>query len=157
MQKITPFLWFDNNLEQAIELYTSVFKDMKVDSITRYGKEGVGPEGTMMSATFHYKGQEFTGFNGGPMFPFTEAISMFVLCDTQAEIDELWEKLSAGGQKVQCGWLKDRFGLSWQIVPTILSQLTQTNDPEKAKNVYQAMLRMTKLDIDLLKKAYEQG
>jgi predicted 3-demethylubiquinone-9 3-methyltransferase (glyoxalase superfamily) len=157
MQKITPFLWFDNNVDEAIRLYSSIFKDFKIDSISRYGESGPGPAGTVMTATFHINGQEIIALNGGPVFHFTEAISFFVTCDTQAEVDDLWEKLSDGGEKGQCGWLKDKFGLSWQIVPAILGELLGDKNAAKSANVTKAMLRMTKLDIDLLKKAYEQG
>jgi predicted 3-demethylubiquinone-9 3-methyltransferase (glyoxalase superfamily) len=157
MQKITPFLWFDNNLEDAIKLYSSVFKDIKVDSISRYGEGGPGPAGTVMTATFHINGQEIMALNGGPQFHFTEAISFFVTCQTQAEVDELWEKLSEGGVKDQCGWLKDKFGLSWQIVPSILGDLLQDKNASKAANVMKAMLQMTKLDIARLQQAYAEG
>lgn len=156
MQKITPFLWFDNNAEEAINLYTSIFKNSKITSMTRYGDGGPGPKGTVMTATFQLEGQEFTALNGGPHFKFTEAISLYVKCNTQEEIDELWEKLIAnGGQAQQCGWLKDKFGLSWQIIPPILGELLGDKDPEKAKRVMAAMMKMVKIDIVSLKKAYE--
>jgi predicted 3-demethylubiquinone-9 3-methyltransferase (glyoxalase superfamily) len=157
MPKITPFLWFDNNLEDAVKLYSSVFKDFRMDSISRYGEGGPGPAGTVMTATFHINGQEIMALNGGPEFHFTEAISFFVTCQTQTEVDELWEKLSEGGVKDQCGWLKDKFGLSWQIVPSILGDLLQDKNAEKAANVMKAMLQMTKLEIDKLQQAYNEG
>ncbi|MFL5576015.1 MAG: VOC family protein, partial [Gemmatimonadaceae bacterium] len=123
MQKITPFLWFDNDLEEAMNLYSSIFKNAKIVDVTRYGDAGPGPKGTVMTATFELEGQRFMGLNGGPHFKFTEAVSFFVSCETQREVDELWAKLSAGGAEGQCGWLKDRFGLSWQIVPTALGEM----------------------------------
>jgi predicted 3-demethylubiquinone-9 3-methyltransferase (glyoxalase superfamily) len=155
MKKITPFLWFDNNVGEAIDFYTSIFKDSKVMNVTRYGDAGPGPKGSIMTATFELEGQKFMALNGGPHFKFTEAISFCVNCETQAEVDEYWEKLSAGGQKSQCGWLKDQFGLSWQIVPEILGQLLSDPDPKKSQSVMQAMLKMTKLDISALKQAAE--
>lgn len=155
-QKITPFLWFDNNLEEAMNFYTSIFKNAKIGNVTRYGEGGPGPKGTVMSGTFELEGQEFFALNGGPMFKFTEAISFFVRCETQAEIDELWEKLSAGGEKQRCGWLKDKFGLSWQIIPPILTEFLRDKDPDKSKRVMQAMLKMDKIDIKALKQAYDQ-
>jgi predicted 3-demethylubiquinone-9 3-methyltransferase (glyoxalase superfamily) len=153
MKKITPFLWFDNNVGEAIDFYTSIFKDSKVMHVTRYGDAGPGPKGSVMTATFELEGQKFMALNGGPHFKFTEAISFFVNCETQAEVDEYWEKLSAGGKTSQCGWLKDKFGLSWQIVPEILGQLLSDPDPKKSQSVMQAMLKMTKLDIAALKQA----
>lgn len=155
MQKITPFLWFDGNAEEAINLYVSVFKNSKITSVARYGDAGPGPKGTVMTATFQLEGQEFFALNGGPMYKFTEAISLFVNCETQEEIDDKWEKLSAGGAKSRCGWLKDKFGLSWQIVPSILGPMLQDKDPKKAQRVMMAMLQMDKLDISKLKQAYE--
>src|SRR5207245_9467906 len=122
MQKITPFLWFDGNAEEAMNFYTSIFKNSKIGRITRYGDAGPGPNGTVMSATFQLDGQEFMALNAGPQFKFTEAISFYVNCETQEEVDELWKKLSAGGEKSRCGWLKDKFGLSWQIIPAALGQ-----------------------------------
>jgi len=157
MQKITPFLWFDDQAEQAVKFYTSIFKNSKIGTITRYGEQGPGQPGTVMSATFFLEGQEFMALNGGPEFSFTPAISFFVHCETQEEIDDLWEKLSDGGQVQQCGWLTDKFGVTWQIVPTILGQLLNDPDPQKSSSVTQAMLQMVKLDIGLLKQAYEQG
>ena len=157
MQKITPFLWFDDKAEEAMNLYISVFKNSKAISVTRYGKEGPGQPGTVMTATFQLDGQEFYALNGGPVFTFSQAISFFVNCETQGEVDELWEKLSEGGEKGRCGWLKDRYGVSWQIVPSILGELMQDKDPEKAQRVTKAMLQMGKLDIKALKQAHEQG
>jgi predicted 3-demethylubiquinone-9 3-methyltransferase (glyoxalase superfamily) len=157
MQKITPFLWFDNNAEEAVNLYTSLFKDSKIVSVARYGEEGPGPKGTVMTIAFQLEGQEFLALNGGPVFTFTEAISFFVNCETQQEVDYLWEKLSEGGKKDRCGWLKDKYGISWQIVPTILGKLMQDKDPEKSRKVTQAMLQMDKLDIAKLMQAYEQA
>ena len=156
MQKITPFLWFDGKAEEAANFYTSIFKNSKVGRITRYGEAGPGPKGTAMSATFQLEGQEFMALNGGPQYKFTEAISFFVNCETQEEVDDLWEKLSAGGEKGRCGWLKDKFGLSWQIIPSALGQMLGDKDPEKSKRVMQAMLQMNKIDIKALKQAYEQ-
>ena len=154
-QKITPFLWFDNQAEEAVNFYVSIFKNSKITSIDRYGEAGPGPKGTVMTASFELEGQGFMALNGGPEFRFTEAISFFVSCETQAEVDELWEKLSAGGEKGPCGWLKDKYGVSWQIVPTILGELLNDPDPEKSKRVMQAMLQMKKIDINALKRAYE--
>ncbi len=155
-QKITPFLWFDNTAEEAMHLYTSIFKNSQIVSVSRYGEAGPGQAGTVMTATFTLDGQEFMALNGGPEFKFTEAISFFVNCETQEEVDELWERLSEGGEKGQCGWLKDKFGVSWQIVPTALGELLGDKDPEKAKRVLEAMLQMHKIDIAKLKQAYEQ-
>ena len=156
MQKITPFLWFDTQAEEAMNFYVSIFKNSKVLGSSRYGEAGPGPKGTVMVATFQLDGQEFMALNGGPHFKFTEAISLLVLCETQAEIDEMWEKLSEGGATSQCGWLKDKFGLSWQVIPPILSGLMQDEDPERSKRVMQAMLKMTRIDIEALKQAYEK-
>ena len=156
-QKITPYLWFDDQAEEAMEFYTSVFKNSKVGTVTRFGDEVPGPKGKVMTGTFEIEGQEFMVLNGGPEFKFTEAISFFVHCETQEEVDYLWEKLSDGGEKSQCGWLKDKFGVSWQIVPNILGELMNDPDAEKARRVTKAMLQMTRLDIKLLKEAYEQG
>jgi predicted 3-demethylubiquinone-9 3-methyltransferase (glyoxalase superfamily) len=155
-QKITPFLWFNNNAEEAINFYTSIFKNSKILNIARYGDAGPGPKGTVMTATFQLNGQVFIALNGGPQFKFTEAISFLVNCETQQEVDEFWEKLSAGGEKSRCGWLKDKYGLSWQVVPTILGELMSDKDREKSKRVMNAMLQMDKIDIKGLKKAYEQ-
>ncbi len=155
MQKIIPFLWYDKEAEEAANFYVSVFKDSKILSVTRYGEAGPGPKGTVMSVTFRLEGQDFSALNGGPIYKFTPAISLFVNCTTQAEIDELWEKLSAGGQKGQCGWLTDKYGVSWQVVPTILGEMLNDKDPAKAERVVRAMLQMTKLDLGKLKQAYE--
>jgi predicted 3-demethylubiquinone-9 3-methyltransferase (glyoxalase superfamily) len=156
MQKITPFLWFDDQAEEAMNFYVSIFKNSKILSVNRYGEAGPRPKGKVMTATFQLNGQEFMALNGGPEYHFTEAISFFVNCETQAEVDELWDKLSAGGEKGQCGWLKDKFGLSWQIVPTALGQLLGDPDPQKSQRVMQAMLKMTKIDIAALRRVYEQ-
>jgi predicted 3-demethylubiquinone-9 3-methyltransferase (glyoxalase superfamily) len=155
MQKITPFLWFDNKAEEAMNFYVSIFKNSKIMGVSRNGNAGPGPKGTVMSGTFQLDGQEFMALNGGPMFKFTEAVSLFVNCETQEEVDELWEKLSAGGQKSRCGWLKDKFGLSWQIIPSPLGKMLGDKDPAKSKRVMQAMLKMDKIDIAGLKKAYD--
>ena len=156
MQKITPFLWFDNQAEEAANFYVSIFKNSKILSISRYGEAGPGPKGSAMTVMFQLDGEEFIALNGGPLFKFTEAISFVVNCETQQEVDEFWEKLSEGGEESRCGWLKDKYGLSWQIVPTILVELLQDKDPEKAKRVMEAMLQMNKIDIKKLKQAYEQ-
>jgi predicted 3-demethylubiquinone-9 3-methyltransferase (glyoxalase superfamily) len=153
MPKVTPFLWFNDQAEEAVNLYTSIFKNSKILSMSYYGEGSPGTPGKVMTATFQIEGQEFMALNGGPEFPFTEAISLFVTCETQAEVDELWEKLSAGGSESQCGWLKDKFGLSWQIVPSVLGELLASPDPEKAQRVMKAMLKMVKLDIEKLKAA----
>ncbi len=150
MQKITPFLWFDNQVEEAMKFYVSIFKDAKILSATP------GPDGKIMMGSFQIEGQEFMALNGGPMYKFTEAISLFVNCETQAEVDTLWEKLSAGGETSQCGWLKDKYGLSWQIIPHQLGELMSDKDPQKAGRVMQAMLKMTKIDIAQLQAAYNQ-
>lgn len=157
MQKITTFLWFNDNAEAAMNLYTSIFKNSKILSVNRYG-EG-GPEaGKVMTATFQLEGQEFMALNGGPHFKFTEAISLFVSCDSQAEVDDLWAKLTAdGGEESQCGWLKDKFGLSWQIIPTALGEALGDPDPAKAQRAMQAMLQMQKIDIQKLQDARDQG
>ena len=156
MQKITPFLWFDDKAEEAMNFYVSIFKNSKRRRISRYGEAGPGPKGSVMVATFQLEGLEFMALNGGPHFKFTEAISLVVDCKTQEEVDTFWEKLSEGGSKGQCGWLKDKFGLSWQIVPTILGELMSDPDPEKSKRVMTAMLQMKKLDVNALKRAYDQ-
>jgi predicted 3-demethylubiquinone-9 3-methyltransferase (glyoxalase superfamily) len=157
MQKITPFITFDNQAEEAVNLYVSIFRNSKIVSMNRYGEGGPAPAGSVMSATFLLEGQEFYALNGGPHFTFSDGISLFVSCVTQAEVDELWEKLSEGGEKGPCGWLKDKFGVSWQIIPTALGELLGDKDPEKAGRVMQAMLKMTKIDIAALKRAYEQA
>jgi predicted 3-demethylubiquinone-9 3-methyltransferase (glyoxalase superfamily) len=156
MQKITPFLWFDSNAEEAVNFYTSVFKNSKIGAISRYGEAGPGPKGTVMTASFTLDGLEFVALNGGPHYKITPAISFVVNCETQAEVDYYWEKLTAGGQEVQCGWLTDKFGVSWQIVPTVLSRLAADKNPTKVKNVMQAMMQMVKLDIAKLEQAYAQ-
>ena len=154
MQKITPCLWFDGNAEEAVKFYTSVFRNSKVVSVTRCGEAGPWPEGTVLVMYFQLEGQDFIALNGGPQFKFNEAISLSVDCETQQEVDELWTKLTAdGGQPSQCSWLKDKFGLSWQIVPRILPQLLADKDPEKAKRAMQAMMQMGKIDIKRLKEA----
>ena len=154
MQKITPFLWFDANAEEAVAFYTSVFKDSKVLATARYGEAGPGPKGSVMTMKFVLNGQEFIALNAGPHFQFNEAVSFVVDCETQQEVDYYWSKLTAGGKEVQCGWLKDKFGLSWQITPTILPQLLQDKDPQKANRVMQAMMKMVKIDIEGLKRAH---
>ncbi len=156
MQKITTFLTFDNQAGEAVNFYVSIFRNSKITSISRYGEGGPGPKGSVMSATFVLEGQEFTALNGGPHFTFADGISLFVNCETQKEVDELWEKLSEGGEKGQCGWLKDKFGVSWQIIPTALGQMLGDPDPRKSQNVMQAMLQMTKIDMAALRRAYEQ-
>jgi predicted 3-demethylubiquinone-9 3-methyltransferase (glyoxalase superfamily) len=153
MQKITPFLWFNDNAEEAMNFYVSIFKNSKVGSVSRYGEAGPGPKGSVMSATFSLEGQEFMALNGGPHYKFTPAISLYVNCETQAEVDELWEKLSAGGRKDRCGWLQDKFGLSWQIIPSALPRLLGDKDPAKAQRAMQAMLQMDKIDIKKLEDA----
>ncbi len=154
MQKITPFLWFDNKAEEAMNFYVSIFKNSKVVGVSRYGDAGPGPKGSVMTATFELEGQRFIALNGGPTFTFTPAISFFVNCETQAEVDDLWAKLSAGGREDRCGWLQDKYGLSWQIIPATLMELMQDKDPEKSKRVMQAMLQMSKINIEELKRAY---
>ncbi len=153
MQKITPFLWFDDKAEEAMNFYVSIFKNSKTGRVTRYGDAGPGPKGSVMSATFELGGQEFFALNGGPHFTFTPAISFFVNCETQQEVDEFWEKLSEGGEKQRCGWLKDKYGLSWQIVPSILGKLLQDKDAAKSTRVMKAMMQMDKLDIRGLEQA----
>jgi predicted 3-demethylubiquinone-9 3-methyltransferase (glyoxalase superfamily) len=155
MQKITPFLWFDGNAEEAMNFYVSIFKNSRVVSVTRYGEAGPGPKGTVMSATFELEGQPFYALNGGPLFSFTPAISFFVNCETQAEIDDLWAKLSKGGEAQRCGWLRDRFGLSWQIVPGVLGKMLGDKNAERAQRVMTAMLQMDKIDISGLRQAYD--
>jgi predicted 3-demethylubiquinone-9 3-methyltransferase (glyoxalase superfamily) len=154
-QKITPFLWFDGKAEEAMNFYVSIFKNSKVVQLTRYGDAGPGPKGTVMSAIFQLEGQEFYALNGGPQFKFSPAISLFVNCETQQEVDELWEKLSAGGKRNRCGWLDDKFGLTWQIIPTTLGRLLQDKDAAKANRVMKAMMQMDKIDIARLEQAYE--
>jgi len=155
MQKISPFLWYNDNAEDAVNFYMSIFKNSKILAVARYGESGPGPKGSVMTINFQIDGQEFIALNGGPHFTFNEAISFSVDCETQEEVDELWEKLSAGGQKSQCGWLKDKFGLSWQVNPRSLGEMLSDKDPEKAKRVMEAMLQMDKIDIKALKQAYD--
>jgi len=156
MQKISPCLWFDGKAEEAMNFYMSVFKNGKTVNVMRYGEAGPGPKGSVLAVTFELEGQEFMGLNGGPQFQFTPAISMFVKCQTQAEVDDYWEKLLAGGGKAQqCGWLTDKYGVSWQIVPTVLGDMLQSKDAAKSQRAMQAMMKMVKLDIVGLKKAFE--
>ena len=155
IQKITPFLWFNDNAEEAVNFYISIFKNARIERIARYGDAGPGPKGTVMIVDFQLEGQPFIALNGGPEYTFTPAISFLVNCATQQEIDDLWEKLTAGGEEVACGWLKDRYGVSWQIVPTVLGDLMQDRDPEKAQRVTQALFQMKKIDIKTLQEAYE--
>ncbi len=155
MQKITPFLWFNDQAEEAMNFYISIFKNSKVINVSRCGDAGPGPKGSVLTATFELNGQKFIALNGGPQFNFSEAISFLINCKTQKEIDDLWEKLSAGGTKSRCGWLKDKFGLSWQVIPTALGEMLQDKDPARSKRVMQAMLQMDKIDIAQLKQAYE--
>jgi predicted 3-demethylubiquinone-9 3-methyltransferase (glyoxalase superfamily) len=157
MKKITPFLWFDNNAEEAANFYVSLFKNAKIGEVRRYGEGGPGPAGSVMTINFELEGQEFSAINGGPYFQFTPAISLFVDCVDQAEVDELWNKLSEGGSKSRCGWLKDKYGLSWQIIPRALGEMLQDPDPEKAGKAMTAMLGMSKIDIDALKQAVASG
>jgi predicted 3-demethylubiquinone-9 3-methyltransferase (glyoxalase superfamily) len=154
-QKITPFLWYDDNAEEAVNFYVSIFKNSRIKDVSRYGEAGPGKAGTVMTITFELEGQEFIALNGGPHFKFTEAISLSVDCQTQEEVDEFWEKLSAGGEKGPCGWLKDKYGLSWQIDPEILGELLRDPDPSKSNRVMRAMLKMNKIDIAALRRAYE--
>jgi predicted 3-demethylubiquinone-9 3-methyltransferase (glyoxalase superfamily) len=157
MTKITPMLWFDTQAEEAANLYTSIFENSRILKIARYGEAGPGSKGSVMTVAFTLFGQEFTALNGGPLFKFTEAISFVVNCKTQEEVDNYWGKLlDGGGQESRCGWLKDRFGLSWQIIPTALGEMLSDSDPRKAKRVMEAMLKMQKIDIGGLKKAYDQ-
>ena len=155
-QKITPFLWFNGDAEEAMNFYVSIFKNSKIVNVSRYGEAGPGQKGTVMSGTFQLAGQQFHALNGGPQYQFTEAISLFVNCESQEEVDELWEKLSKGGEKSRCGWLKDKFGLSWQVIPSVLGKMLRDKDPEKAKRVMQAMLQMDKIDIKKLKQAHDK-
>jgi len=159
MQKITPFLWFDDKAEEAVRFYTSIFKNSKILSATRYEEEGAKaagrPKGSVMTILFTLEGQEFIALNGGPVFTFSPAISFVVNCKTQKEIDRLWEKLSEGGEKDRCGWLKDKYGVSWQIVPTVLGKMLQDKDPKKSRRVMEAILKMNKIDLATLRQAYE--
>jgi len=160
MRKITPCLWFDNQAEEAVNFYVSIFTNSKIGRVARYGEEGANisgrPKGTVMTVTFELDRQEFMALNGGPLFKFTEAISFIVNCETQQEVDRLWEKLSEHGEKGQCGWLKDKYGVSWQIVPRVLGEMLQDKDPKKSERVMKALLQMKKLDIKTLKQAYVQ-
>jgi len=155
MPKITPFLWFNDRAEEAMHFYVSIFKNSKAGSVTRYGDAGPGARGSVMTANFQLDGVDFTALNGGPQFPFTEAVSFVVHCETQQEIDHYWDKLTAGGRPSQCGWLKDKFGLSWQVVPDVLPRLLKDPDPTKSQRVVQALMQMTKLDIARLQQAAE--
>ncbi len=155
MQKITPFLWFDNQAEEAVQFYTSIFKNSKIGDVTRYGEAGPGPAGSVMIVSFQIEGQEFTALNGGPEYQFTPAISFYVSCETQEEVDYYWEKLGQGGKEVQCGWLTDQFGVSWQIVPVGLTRLMSDPDPEKVGRVAQALYQMVKIDLNKLEQAYQ--
>jgi predicted 3-demethylubiquinone-9 3-methyltransferase (glyoxalase superfamily) len=167
MQRVTPFLWFNGNAEEAINFYVSIFSNVggsasgennsKIVSVTRSGDAGPGPKGSVMAATFQLHGQQFFALNGGPQFTFTPAISLFVDCETQQEVDELWEKLSEGGEKQRCGWLKDKYGLSWQVIPSILGELLGDKDAEKSKSVMKAMMQMNKIDIKTLREAYDKN
>jgi predicted 3-demethylubiquinone-9 3-methyltransferase (glyoxalase superfamily) len=158
MRRITPFLWFDSQAEEAAKFYVSIFDNSKIGTITRYDEEGARAAGrvvgSLMTVSFELDGQEFVALNGGPVFAFTEAVSFVVNCETQAEVDRFWDTLSAGGRQIQCGWLKDKFGLSWQIVPTVLPEMLRDKDADKAKRVMAAMLTMKKIDIAALKRAY---
>jgi predicted 3-demethylubiquinone-9 3-methyltransferase (glyoxalase superfamily) len=156
MQKIVPFLWFDDDAEEAAKFYVSIFNHSAIKQVRRYGEAGPGPKGSVMTVTFQLEGQEFCALNGGPHFQFTPAISLFVNCETQPEVDELWEKLSAGGKKDRCGWLQDKFGLSWQIIPKKLGELLGDKDPAKSQRVMKAMLQMDKIDANGLQRAYEE-
>lgn len=155
MQKITPFLWFDNNAEEAANFYISIFPNSKILNVSRYGDAGPGPKGSVMTISFELQGQQFTALNGGPVFRFNEAVSFFVNCESQQEVDELWNKLVAGGTPSQCGWLKDKFGLSWQIIPSALMRLLGDKDRAKSGRAMQAMLKMQKIDIEALQKAFD--
>jgi predicted 3-demethylubiquinone-9 3-methyltransferase (glyoxalase superfamily) len=154
MQKIVPFLWYNDQAEEAAKFYTSIFKNSRIGAVRRYGEAGPGPKGSVMTVEFQLEGQDFIALNGGPHFAFTPAISLFVNCETQQEVDELWERLSAGAKTIECGWVQDKFGVSWQVVPTILGKLMGDPDPQKSAAVVRAMLQMKKLDIDGLKRAY---
>ena len=156
MPKITPFLWFDSQAEEAAQFYTSIFPNSRIVSTTRYGEGAPMPKGGVMTVVFELDGQRFIALNGGPLFKFNESVSFTVDCKTQQEVDEYWAKLTAGGQESQCGWLKDKFGLSWQIVPTVLGELLSDPDPKKAKRAMQAMLKMKKLDVAALKRARDE-
>jgi predicted 3-demethylubiquinone-9 3-methyltransferase (glyoxalase superfamily) len=155
MKGITPMLWFDDQAEEAAELYTSLFPNSKINGVTRYGDAGPGEPGTVMTVDFELDGQALVALNGGPQFTFSEAVSFVVSCESQGEVDEYWDRLSEGGEKGPCGWLKDRFGLSWQVVPTVLEELIRDPDPEKSQRVMKAMMQMGKIEIEPLQRAYE--
>jgi predicted 3-demethylubiquinone-9 3-methyltransferase (glyoxalase superfamily) len=157
MHKITTFLWYDNQAEEAANFYISIFKNSKISSVNRYGDAGPGPKGSVMIVTFQLEGQNFIALNGGPHFKFTPAVSLYVDCETQEEVDQLWDKLSAGGHKDRCGWLQDKYGLSWQIVPRALQQLMSDPDPKKSQSVMKAMMQMDKIDIKRLQEAHQQA
>jgi len=157
MPRITPFLWFDTQAEEAARFYVSIFKNSKIVNVARYGEAGPGPKGSVMTVLFELDGQQFIALNGGPQFKFTEAISFSVNCQTQKEVDEFWQKLSQGGEEGPCGWLKDKYGLSWQINPVILGEMLSDPDPKKSRRVMEAMLKMKKIDIAALKKAYDKA
>lgn len=155
MQRITTYLWFDNQAEEAAEFYSSIFENSKINNVQRYGDAGPGPAGTAMTVSFELDGQEFIALNGGPHFSFTEAISLYIECADQDEVDFYWSRLTDGGEPSQCGWLKDRYGLSWQVIPRELPELLGDPDPEKANRATQAMLSMTKIDLEVLRKAHQ--
>ena len=156
MPKISPFLWFDDKAEEAANFYISIFKNSRITSVARYGEAGPGAKGSVMTIAFHLDGQDFVGLNGGPHYAFSPAISFWINCETQEEVDHYWDNLSAGGQALQCGWLTDKFGVTWQVVPSILPKLLQDKDPQKSQRVMKAMLQMVKLDIAALKQAYDK-
>ncbi len=156
MQKITPFLWYDDKAEEAANFYVSIFKNSKILHVARYGDAGPGPKGSVMVAEFQIEGQNFVALNGGPQFKFTEAVSFVINCETQEEVDYFWEQLTAnGGAESMCGWLKDKYGLSWQVVPTVSIEMMKDKDPEKSGRVMKAILQMKKIDIETLKRAYD--
>jgi predicted 3-demethylubiquinone-9 3-methyltransferase (glyoxalase superfamily) len=157
MQKISPFLWYDGKAEEAANLYVSVFKNSRIVKVRRNGQAGPGPNGSVMGVDFELEGRSFIAFNGGPHFTFNPAISLFINCETQQEVDELWEKLSNGGKLLQCGWLNDKFGVSWQIIPTVLGEMLSDRDPAKASRVMKAMMQMIKIDIAALRQAHDHG
>ncbi len=154
MQKITPFLWFDGKAEEAANFYVSVFKNSKILNVVRYGEAGPGPKGSAMVVSFEIEGQKFSALNGGPQYTFSPAISFLVDCETQPEVDELWTKLTVGGKEVQCGWLTDKFGVSWQIIPRAFMEMMQDKDPVKSQRVFKAMLQMVKIDVEVLNRVY---
>jgi predicted 3-demethylubiquinone-9 3-methyltransferase (glyoxalase superfamily) len=156
LQKITPFLWFDHEAEEAARFYTSVFENSRIEAVTRYDDAGPGPKGSVMTVAFELDGQKFVALNGGPAFKFTEAVSFVVNCENQQEVDEMWEKLSSGGKEIECGWLKDKYGLAWQIVPTVFFEMIQDQDAERKERVMRAMFQMKKFDIAALEAAYHQ-